>query len=229
MAIYSVDSQDLTWRIKHAFRSDRCWRIDVEYNDPFIPTWIYGVEIAGVKLMLHVDYPDAVLNEQPTTYSDIKFRFSTYSTDKHVAAGNINELDNVVTAIYNTLRHFSDLYVDPYAPRVTIKPNISNYRAEPVDLYAYVTPNVHMVELYSLVDNNGDHLDADSVASIDHVDITADLQARFNIPDKLLNDLDNCDMLQRSADAASVHILHYAGDTPESDRVYKQVMDYITL
>ena len=228
MVDYSVDTQDLIWRINSAFKPlHKCEFLYVEHADTFIPAWIYAVEIAGVKLRLEVNYPDAVLNEEPTTYADIDFRFTTYSDNKYVTTANIGQLDNVVNILYNTPRHFSDPFVDACAPKVTIKPNISNYRSTPEDLHADL--DVHMVELYSLVDSNGEHLDPDTVGSIEQADITADLQARFNIPDNLIDALCNYDMLQRCADLASVHILHYDGDTPYTDRVYKQVIDYITL
>ena len=103
--------------------------------------------------------------------------------------------------------------------------NLADYRCEPDDLYA--TNDARMIELYSLVDADGDHIDESLINAIDMSDVVDELQTRFNLPLSILQPALNYDMIQISADAASIRIFSYTNDTPYYEQAYRELMSYI--
>lgn len=150
--------------------------------------------------------------------------------DETMFRGNLQQARDFFYYAAKTISVFDESYkmsnqYDKPVTQPAEKINLADYRCEPEDLYA--TNDARMIELYSLVDADGDHIDESIINGIQMSDIVDELQTRFNLPLSILQPALNNDMIQISADAASIHIFAYTNDTPYYEQAYRELMSYI--
>jgi hypothetical protein len=151
-------------------------------------------------------------------------------SDKHMFYGTLQQARDFFNFTGRAISVFDESYKmrNQYAKPVTQPAeyiNLADYRCEPDDLYA--TNDARMIELYSLVDADGEHIDESIINGIQMSDVVDELQTRFNLPLSIIQPALNNDMIQISADTASIQIFAYTNDSPQYEQAYRELMSYI--
>ena len=102
----------------------------------------------------------------------------------------------------------------------SLKTRISDLRVEP-EYLSRSGPTI--VEVYSLVDEEGDPLDQ----SFSYEEVTEDLKEYLGIPDSLMKKLHFYDMIHIREDYSGVWLFYYDGNTDKEDQVWYELQKYL--